>query len=117
MFGLAKYTKATFTQVHPGGCTDPGDLIGNDGEAILDAEYASAAAPDAAIVLASCADTETTFGGLIALQTLIKERPPSIISISYGECEAEHRRSRQRGLQRGLRRQRRRAFRVRLRGR
>jgi len=89
VFGLAKYAKGTFTQVHPGGCTDPGDVIGNDGEAILDAEYASAAAPNAAIVLASCADSETTFGGLIALQTLIdQDLPPSIVSISYGECEA-----------------------------
>ena len=88
-FGLAKYTKGSFSQIHPGGCTDPGVLIGNDGEAILDAEYSSAAAPNAAIVLASCADTETTFGGLIALDSLIDlPRPPAIVSISYGECEA-----------------------------
>jgi subtilase family serine protease len=87
-FGLTKYNQASFTQVHPGGCTDPGDLIGNDGEAILDAEYATAAAPDAHIVLASCADTQTTFGGLLAMQSLINDRrPPSIISISYGQCE------------------------------
>jgi subtilase family serine protease len=90
VFGLAKYTKGTFTQTHPGGCTDPGDVLGTDGEAILDAEYASAAAPNAAIVLASGADSETTFGGLIALQTLVdQDLPPSIVSISYGECEAE----------------------------
>jgi subtilase family serine protease len=89
VLGLAKYTKGTFTQVHPGGCTDPGDVIGNDGEAILDAEYASAAAPNAAIVLASCADTETTFGGLLALDSLIDQAlPPAIVSISYGECES-----------------------------
>ena len=88
-FGLTKYAKGSFTQEHPGGCADPGDLIGNDGEAILDAEYASAAAPNAAIVLASCADTQTTFGGLIAVQALINQTlPPPIISISYGECEA-----------------------------
>ncbi|HET9101571.1 MAG TPA: S8 family serine peptidase, partial [Acidobacteriaceae bacterium] len=63
---------------------------GNDAEAILDAEYASAAAPNAAIVLASCADTKTTFGGLLALKSLIdRKAPPAIISISYGECEAE----------------------------
>lgn len=87
-FGLTKYSKGTFTQIHPGACTDPGDN-GNDIEAILDAQYASAAAPDAAIILASCADTQTTFGGLLALQSLINEKvPPSIISISYGECEA-----------------------------
>ena len=88
-FGLTKYAQGSFTQEHPGGCTDPGDLVGNDGEAILDAEWASAAAPNAAIVLASCADTMTTFGGLIAVQTLINQTlPPPIISISYGECEA-----------------------------
>ncbi len=88
-FGLAKYAQGSFTQIHPGGCTDPGDLVGNDGEAILDAEYASASAPNAAIVLASCADTRTTFGGLLAVQSLINQTlPPPIISISYGECEA-----------------------------
>ncbi len=33
----------------------------------------------------------TTFGGLIAFQNLIAEAtPPKIISISYGECEAEN---------------------------
>ena len=87
-FGLSKYAKGSFTQEHPGGCTDPGVLIGNDGEAILDAEYSSAAAPNAAIVLASCKDTRTTFGGLLAIQSLINQPlPPPIISISYGECE------------------------------
>ncbi len=87
-FGLSKYTKGTFTQIHPDGCTNPGDN-GDDVEAIIDAEYASAAAPDAAIVLASCANTQTTFGGLLAIESLIDESvPPSIISLSYGECEA-----------------------------
>jgi subtilase family serine protease len=90
-FGLTKYTSGSFTQVHPNGCTNPGVISGNDGEAILDAEYASAAAPNAAIELASCADTSTTFGGLIALQNLINgTNPPAIYSISYGECEAEN---------------------------
>jgi subtilase family serine protease len=88
-FGLTKYKQGSFTQVHPGGCANPGDVVGNDGEAILDAEYASAAAPNAAIVLASCADTETTFGGLLAIQSLINDvLPPPIISVSYGDCEA-----------------------------
>ena len=88
-FGLTKYRLGTFSQVHPGNCQDPGVLPGNDGEAILDAEYASAAAPNAAIVLASCADTQTTFGGLLAIESLInQDAPPSILSISYGECEA-----------------------------
>jgi subtilase family serine protease len=95
-FGLSTYTSGSFTQVHPAppsgtnNCTNPGVLTnGADGEAILDAEYASAAAPNAAIELASCADA-SSFGGLIALQNLLNESatPPAIVSISYGECEA-----------------------------
>lgn len=94
--GLSGFTAGTFTQVHPAplsgtnNCRNPGDVVGNDGEAILDAEWASAAAPSAAIELASCADTTTTFGGLIAIQNLINasSTPPAIMSVSYGECEA-----------------------------
>ena len=94
-FGLSGYSSGSFTQVHPApisgpnNCTDPG-VNADDGEAILDAELASAAAPNAAIELASCSDTGTTFGGLIAVQNLINESgtPPAIINISYGECEA-----------------------------
>jgi hypothetical protein len=39
--------------------------------------------------MAACADTTTTFGGLIAMQNLINASaaPPSIMSISYGQCE------------------------------
>jgi subtilase family serine protease len=95
-FGLSKYS-GTLTTVHPAppsgasNCADPGVVRGNDGEAALDVEWAGAAAPDAAIQLASCADTRTTFGGLIALQNLLATtNPPSIVSISYGECEAEN---------------------------
>jgi subtilase family serine protease len=96
-FGLSSYTAGSFTQVNPApptganNCSNPGHN-GDDGEAILDAEYSSAAAPSAAIVLASCANTGNTFGGLIALQNLLNESstPPAIISISYGECEAEN---------------------------
>jgi subtilase family serine protease len=88
-FGLASYTGGSFTQEHPGNCANPG-VNGDDGEAILDAEWASAAAPSAAIVLASCADTNTTFGGLIALNNLVNSaNPPRIISISYGDSESE----------------------------
>ena len=96
-FGLASYTSGSFTQVHPpappplpgNNCTAPGVVAGNDAEAILDAEWASASAPSAAIEMAACKDTSTTFGGLIAIQNLINSTtpPPSIISISYGQCE------------------------------
>jgi subtilase family serine protease len=91
-FGLNSFTGATFTQVHPSGtnaCTNPG-VNGAESEAILDAEYASAAAPSANIQLASCNDTSTTFGGLIAVENLVNEAtPPAIMSVSYGVCEAE----------------------------
>jgi subtilase family serine protease len=96
-FGLAGYTSGTFQQVHPApksgtnNCASPGVVANNEVEAELDAEWASAAAPNAAIELASCADTTTTFGGLIALQNIIElTTPPEIVSISYGYCEAEN---------------------------
>jgi hypothetical protein len=96
-FGLSGYTSGSFTQVHPpappsqpgNNCGAPGVVAPNDAEAILDAEWASASAPGAAIEMAACADTSTTFGGLIAIQNLINANttPPSIMSISYGQCE------------------------------
>ena len=94
-FGLNTYsTTATLTQENPSGsstCTNPGTVKGNEVEAELDVEWASAGAPAANIVLASCKDTSTTFGGLLALQNLINgSSPPTIISMSYGECEAEN---------------------------
>ena len=96
-FGLTQYAAGSLTTVHPGtNCVDPGvplrgSSAGDDGEATLDAEWASAAAPEAAIVVASCGSTRATFGGLIALENLINStNPPSVISISYGNCEAEN---------------------------
>ncbi len=93
--GLSGYTTGNLLQLQPApgsgvnNCADPG-INSDNVEAILDAEWASAAAPGATIELAVCADTNTTFGGLIALQNLIngKAAPPAIISMSYGECEA-----------------------------
>ncbi len=93
-FGLSSYTGGSFAQVHPTGaaaCADPGVVAGNEIEAELDAEWASAAAPAAAIQLAACADSTTTFGGLLALENLVNSAsPPAIVSISYGECETEN---------------------------
>ncbi len=95
-FGLSQYSSGSLTTVHPlpssgtSNCPAPGIVAGDDGEAILDAEWASAAAPNAAIEVVSCRNSRTTFGGLIAMQNLINGgKPPAIMSISYGECEAE----------------------------
>ena len=92
-FGLSGFTGATFTEVRPHGstaCQNP--LVGEaESEAILDAEWASAAAPSANIVLAACNDTlSSNFGGFIALQNMLESAtPPAIVSISYGTCEVE----------------------------
>jgi subtilase family serine protease len=103
-FGLARpYPYGTLSQVSPTGaitCANPGFQgvssdpgYGDDGEAAIDVEWASAAAPNAAIVLAACTDTSTTFGGLIALENTLNGPAaslPSVISISYGEAEADN---------------------------
>jgi subtilase family serine protease len=100
-FGLARpYPHGTLSQVSPTGaitCTNPGFQgnsndpgYGDDGEAAIDVEWATAAAPNAAIVLAACTDTNA-FGGLIALQNTLNgptANLPSVVSISYGEAEA-----------------------------
>ncbi len=86
---LSNYS-GTVTTVHPSGsnsCTDPGTNA-DDAETDIDAEVASAIAPNAAIEVASCTDT-ATFGGLLAIENLLTTAtPPAIISMSYGECEA-----------------------------
>jgi len=104
IFGLTRaYPKGTLSQVSPAGaltCTNPGFQgssndpgYGDDGEAAIDVEWASAAAPNAAIILAACTDTNTTFGGLIALENTLNGPAaslPSVVSISYGESEAQN---------------------------
>jgi subtilase family serine protease len=91
-FGLNAYN-SKFSVVHPGGCTDPGVIVGDDGEATVDVEWAAASAPAANIELASCADTgdaNANFGPFVALQALLEQRNrPAIVSLSYGGPESE----------------------------
>ncbi len=96
VLGLSTYTSGSFKTINPApakgtsNCSDPGVTEADD-EAALDAEWSSAAAPNATIVLATCADTTTTSGVLIAEQNLVNaSHPPQIISDSYGFCEAEN---------------------------
>ena len=103
-FGLTRpYPYGTLAQVSPTGsvtCNNPGFQgvssdpgYGDDGEAAIDVEWASAAAPNAAIILAACTDTTTVFGGLIALENTLNGPAgslPSVVSISYGESEAQN---------------------------
>jgi len=104
-FGLSRaYPQATLSQVSPTGsitCTNPGFQgvstdpgYGDDGEAAIDVEWASAGAPNAAIVLAACTDGATvqTFGGLLALENVLNGPTsglPSVVSMSYGDDEAD----------------------------
>ena len=93
-FGLSSsYSSGSFTQVHPNtdnNCSDPG-VNDNEDEATVDAEWASASAPSAAIELASCEGsdfTNITFGVFVALQNLLDgANPPAIVSVSYGVSE------------------------------
>lgn len=99
-FGRA-YPYGSISQTHPApptgpnNCSDPGDLNDTtDDEVAIDMEWASAAAPNAAIQVAVCDDTRTTFGGLIALQNLLNApgantTGPAVVSMSYGESESE----------------------------
>ena len=80
---LSQYS-GTFETTHPGGCSDPGDNS-DDAESNIDAEIAGAIAPNATINLATCTSV------LTAIQNLVNGTNgttiPSIMSISYGECE------------------------------
>jgi subtilase family serine protease len=88
--GFASY-HGHLISLHPGHCT-PAGRNGDELEAALDTEWASVSAPDANIVEASCASTETTFGVATALSALVegKQTDATIYSISYGGCEQEN---------------------------
>lgn len=94
-FGLARFDAGNLSINHPNAptsdesCKDPG-TNGNEAKASLDAEWASAAAPDANVEIVSCRDTRTTFGGLIALQNLLNSTdPPPVVGIGYSLCEPD----------------------------
>ena len=80
-FGLGGY-KGTLSLIHPD-CKSPG-YTGDEGEAALDAEWASAVAPDANIIEASCEGTAPfEFGVLTALTKLVeKGTTATVFSIS-----------------------------------
>jgi subtilase family serine protease len=91
-FGLTRsFPYGTLAQQNPTGtntCTNP-HTNGDDGEAAIDVEWASASAPNAAIINAACADT-TQFGGFLALANILQGSSiPNVVSISYGESESE----------------------------
>jgi len=58
-------------------------------EVAIDPEWASAAAPGATIVVAACQDNGTMMGYQIALENYVDNYQQQIISLSFGECEAD----------------------------
>ncbi len=91
-FGLASY-HGTFTQMISTGSTACTKPTVNAAEALTlgGAEWAGAAAPDAAVVVAGCAGAGGVYGGLIALQNLLAQpTPPPIVEVLTSLCEASN---------------------------
>ncbi len=85
VFGLKDFKDGNFKQIYPN-CPNPGQN-GDEIEAALDVEWASASAPDANIELSACPNSKTVSGLDLAILNLLDLEPPDIISDSYGLCE------------------------------
>jgi subtilase family serine protease len=90
-FGMTGFKDGNFVQVYPQAkgqptCSNPGQN-GDEIEAALDVEWASATAPDANVELVACANTNTTSGLDTAILNLLDTHSPDIITDSYGLCE------------------------------
>ncbi len=90
-FGMTGFKDGSFTQIYPQAkgqptCMNPGQN-GDEIEAALDVEWASASAPDATVQLVACANTNTSSGLDTAILNLLDTHSPDIITDSYGLCE------------------------------
>ena len=103
-FGLGRYMSGNLAEENPGptvstSCSKPSTGAGypsgsnintDDDEAAIDVEWAAAAAPNATIINAACADPSGGFGGLTAIQNILNHPNADnvdVISMSYGEPE------------------------------
>ena len=103
-FGLGRYTSGSLSEENPGPtvsstCTSPSTgsgypsgsgINGDDVEAAIDVQWATAAAPNATIINAACANPRGGFGGLTAIQNILNHPNADnvdVISMSYGESE------------------------------
>lgn len=66
---------------------DPGIVTQPEFEALLDLEWANAAAPGASVVLVSAQETETTSGVDLAALHVIENNLADVLSVSFGTCE------------------------------
>ena len=70
-------------------CTDPGTVSGDEFEASLDAEWASALAPSANLIFMSCA-TNSEQGVFNSMAALIDNNLSDVMSLSYGTSELNY---------------------------
>ena len=84
-FGLSGFTGTAKLVING---TDPGTVQGAVTENTLDAEWAGASAPDANVLVVVTGGTATSFGGLLSIEYIIDNETASIMSGSYGTCEA-----------------------------
>jgi subtilase family serine protease len=73
------------------GCTAPAKLKtnGEEGEAILDVEWAGAVAPGANLIFVQCAASGTTGGIFVSAEAVINHNMADIMSLSYGDWEGQ----------------------------
>jgi hypothetical protein len=68
--------------------SDPGQVTGDDVEALLDLEVASAVAPAAKLTLYIAQDTSFQSGLILAIQRALDDNAVNILNVSFGGCEA-----------------------------
>jgi subtilase family serine protease len=87
-FGLPAFTSNQFQQIETDPANDPGiQSSGDEGEAVLDAEWAGGVAPGANIDLVVSPTTTAAFGGDTSAQYIVNNKLAPILSYSYGLCE------------------------------
>lgn len=94
MFGINPAT-AQLTVQHGSNsvsCGDPGVLTptpasNDEGEAVLDTEWAGALAPQANLLFLSCASTNSTTGEILASEAAVDDNLGDVLSLSYGGSE------------------------------
>jgi hypothetical protein len=91
MFGVSPPTPASFviqTAANPN-CGTPRKLktAGDEGEAILDIQWAGSVAPGANLLFMQCASKNSTAGVLLSAEAAIDGNLADILSLSYGEFE------------------------------
>lgn len=68
--------------------SDPGLVSGDQDESTLDVEWSGATAPGASVKFVVAASTATTDGVDLSAQYIVNHKTASIMSTSYGSCEA-----------------------------